>query len=209
MEETIKSETKPEVNPPTGGEKKRGKGCLIALLVVIVIVVLIIIGGVIFWKVAGKKMIKKGIEKIPGIIEQGVIKEGEGAGIGNKIKEGLEQMQKETEEAAEKEETLKPAKKWPTDLPDDLPKFEYGRLTDVSTMAISGEGKTWSLEFEDVKTKAADDYLNDLKDKGWTIVMTYSVENSTMTQASKEKWGIQLGADSKNKTASLMVILPE
>ena len=206
------AEEKQEINlssqPASSGEaepKKKGKGCLVALLVVIVIIVLIIIGGVIFWKVAGKKMIKKGIEKIPGITEQGVIKEGEGTDIGNKIKEGIEQMQK----GVEGEEVLKPTKTWPTDLPDDLPKFEYGRLTEVGTMTISGEGKTWSLEFEEVETNASDKYVKKLEDKDWTIGFTYSVENSTMIQASKGKWGVQFGTDSENKTAGLTVTFSE
>ena len=183
---------------------------MIALLVVIVIVVLIIIGGVIFWKVAGKKMIKKGIEKIPSLLEQGVgTKEGE-EGTGSRVNEGVGQTQNGAEEETTGgEEALKPTKKWPADLPSDLPKFEDGRLIEVGIMTIPGEGKTWTLEFEKVKANAADEYAKDLKDKGWTIGVTYSVENSTVIQASKGKWGVQFGADSENKTAGLTVTFSE
>jgi len=217
MEETIKNETKPEVkpevNPPTGGGKKGGKGCLTVLLVVIIIVVLMIVGGVIWWKAAGKKMIEKGIEKIPGLLEQGTgtgtgTKEGEGTA--SKVNEGAGQTQNGTGgEETGGEETLKPTKKWPAELPSDLLKFEYGRLTDVSAMAIPGEFKTWNLEFEDVKTNATDDYVKDLKDKGWTITYTYSEGSSTMNQASKGKWEIQLGVDTERKTAGLTATFAE
>jgi len=210
---TSSSETKPEVSSPTGGEKKGGKGYLIALLVVIVIVVLIIIGGIIFWKVAGKKIIKEKIEKIPSILEQG--RGAEGTGIGSKIKEGIEQTQKgiteeeAKEEEEEEEETLSPTKVWPADLPNDLPKFKLGRLKEVGTMTISGEGKTWTLEFEKVETGASDKYLKELEDKGWTTELTYSVGDDTMIQASKGKWGVQFGVDSENKTAGLTIFSEE
>ena len=59
-------------------------------------------------------------------------------------------------------------KSWPKDIPDEVPEFKFGKMSNLSTQAVD-EGKSWTLIFEDVTENALEDYKTILKDKGFKV----------------------------------------
>lgn len=79
---------------------------------------------------------------------------------------------------------------WPKDIPSEIPEFNYGKITGV-TSTTTDDNKTWTVVFTEVKKDAIDQYNKDLKGKGFktqTVTMsglggTISAETEKMTIA--------------------------
>jgi hypothetical protein len=91
---------------------------------------------------------------------------------------------------------------WPEDLPSDVPKFTYGKVTGV-VRATSADGKHWTLALAEVEAEGMSQYIETLKTAGWSIVMdARSAEGGTVI-AEKGKFNLTLGYSESGKTGSL------
>ncbi len=91
---------------------------------------------------------------------------------------------------------------WPEDLPSDVPKFTYGKITGV-VRASGADGKHWTLALAEVEADGLGKYIETLKTAGWSIVMdARSVEGGTVV-AEKGKFNLTFGYSESGKAGSL------
>jgi len=62
-------------------------------------------------------------------------------------------------------------KKWPDEIPGDVPEFKYGKIERVSIQDMP-EAKNWVMRFTSVKEDAITKYEADLKAKGFDAHIT-------------------------------------
>jgi hypothetical protein len=91
---------------------------------------------------------------------------------------------------------------WPEDLPSDVPKFTYGKVTGV-VRASGADGKHWTLALAEVEADGLGKYIETLKSAGWSIVMdARSAEGGTVV-AEKDKFNLTFGYSESGKAGSL------
>ena len=73
---------------------------------------------------------------------------------------------------------------WPKDMPNDVPKFEYGKLIHVSTQEFP-EGKSWTVMYEEVPENALEKYKSDLQSDGYEIESTIKMGTKGNVTAKK------------------------
>ncbi len=57
---------------------------------------------------------------------------------------------------------------WPSEIPNEVPEFKYGKVVNVSTQSVD-ESKNWTVMFEDVPNNALDTYEAALKKDGFKV----------------------------------------
>ena len=95
---------------------------------------------------------------------------------------------------------------WPADMPADVPKFSWGKITAV-TRAETPEGKNWSVVYENVSGNMAKEFESQLKSNGFknvTTIVTSGDGAGGVVSAEKEKLKVVLMTG--NGTASLSVV---
>lgn len=96
------------------------------------------------------------------------------------------------------------AKSWPSAIPSEVPEFNYGKITGLTTNE-SDDTKGWTIIYSDVPGDAADKYKSDLKSKGFT---TQSVSVGGMggsVTAEKGNIAVVLMAGEAQATVSVQV----
>jgi hypothetical protein len=95
---------------------------------------------------------------------------------------------------------------WPADIPVDVPKFSYGKITAV-TRSETPEGKSWSVVCESVPGNIVKDYEGKLKSHGFQTVSSIDTSDkgeSGMVSGTREKLNVMLMTGSGS--ASLSVV---
>jgi hypothetical protein len=95
--------------------------------------------------------------------------------------------------------------KWPEDVPGDVPKFEGGKVT-ATLRGTQGQGKTWTIAFDQVETAAYAKYVETIKAAGYAIITTMDIEDGAVTQARKGKTVISLTLGKSAKSLGLNVM---
>lgn len=75
-------------------------------------------------------------------------------------------------------------KKWPNEIPSSVPKFNYGKIENVSLQEYS-DGKSWAIIYENVPGDALSGYEKILKDKGFETSLTGMAEVGGMVMGEK------------------------
>jgi len=184
--EETKSETMPEATKTT---KKSNKTWLIVILIVVVLLIGLSVGGYF----ASKYVFNKAGE---GLVEK-VIESGTGGkvDIDTNNKDITVKTDEGTFNAGE-------SVSWPSDMPSDVPKFSYGKITMATK--ISTDPKGWSIIISDVQPSNFTDYQNKLKAAGWTEVGSTQFGVS-LIQMEKNNLDLNLTYEESSKGASLSI----
>lgn len=75
---------------------------------------------------------------------------------------------------------------WPKQMPADVPKFTYGKITSVAE-STTAQGNNIIVGIENAGAESFDEYKSDLESAGWKIDMTSRTEDGFTINASKEK----------------------
>ena len=95
---------------------------------------------------------------------------------------------------------------WPADMPADVPKFSYGKITAV-TRAEMPEGQSWTVVCESVPGNIVKDYEGKLKSSGFKTVSTIMTsDNGEGGSVSGTKDKLNVTIITGNGTASLSVV---
>ncbi len=98
------------------------------------------------------------------------------------------------------------ANKWPEDIPEDVPKFEAGKFAAASKMSTES-GASWTMAIGDVDATAVADYVQALKDSGWTEGVSSDSEKAYHFQVQKDKYAIVLIYDKEGKQLGYTFVL--
>jgi len=92
---------------------------------------------------------------------------------------------------------------WPSDMPEVVPSFSYGKISGAET----GMG-SWIVDFEDVTDDALSNYTQDLKDAGWNasaIELTGMITGSYDNGNEAEDYTVNVNMDREMKVAQIMI----
>ncbi len=93
---------------------------------------------------------------------------------------------------------------WPNDIPSDVPRFTYGKVTGL-VRAHDASAKNWNLVLGDVEEGGLAKYVETLKGKGWEILASFqSADGETMT-AQKGDMSLTMGYNKTQKAGSFNV----
>jgi len=93
---------------------------------------------------------------------------------------------------------------WPGDLPGDIPKIENGKIKGVFR-GSDGERKSWTIALDGVDNQAYGKYIDELKAKGWEIIMNMTLEEGASAQIKKDKTMIILTFNKSQKSMGLSI----
>jgi len=93
-------------------------------------------------------------------------------------------------------------KKWPSEIPHDVPEFAYGSIEQV-TISDMSDGKMWTMIVEKVHTDVLNKYQKELKMKGFSCnVVSYNNEGGMLTA---ENGTLIVGVMASDGSASVTV----
>jgi hypothetical protein len=90
------------------------------------------------------------------------------------------------------------ASKWPSDIPEDVPKFEAGKFQSSTRMSVDN-GTSWIMGIGDVEGDAVTAYVQALKDAGWNEGFSSTSDKTYHFQSQKDEYGIVLIYDKEGK----------
>lgn len=93
---------------------------------------------------------------------------------------------------------------WPTEIPNDIPKFTAGNIVMVNTQEMT-DGNNWVIIFEDVSQKAFEDYKKRLEAENFNINFTTRAGSGIHFAAEKDKLIVMLMGDDKGATISINI----
>ncbi len=96
------------------------------------------------------------------------------------------------------------AARWPDDMPADVPRFTMGKITGVGDRMTGGR-KSWNVFVADVADGSLGKYTEELKGKGWRILMSVPQGGGGTVLATKNDLAITLIFYSASKTGSIGV----
>ncbi len=182
--------TKPEKRTePTKANKKSNKTWVILVIVVVVILAGLSIGGYFLSQYVSKKAGEGLVEKA---IESGT---GGKVDIDTKNKDITIKTDQGTISAGE-------GVSWPSDMPNDVPKFTVGKVTMATK--VSTEPKGWSVIVSNFNSAAMTEYIARLKANGWTEVSNTNV-GLNLVQMEKDNRNLNLAYDDSSKGVTLTV----
>jgi hypothetical protein len=98
------------------------------------------------------------------------------------------------------------ASKWPSEIPEDVPKFEAGQFESSTRMSVEN-GTSWIMGIKDVEADAVAGYVQALKDAGWKEGLSSDSDAAYHFQVEKDKYGIMLIYDKEGKNLGYTFIL--
>lgn len=174
----------PATNPSSGGFPKW------AIVLVVVLVILSMFGFVVK-RFLGRRIAENIIEK--------TIEARTGAKVDiNSAGEGSFKVKSKDGEVS-----IGTTAQWPSDLPNDVPKFSAGTIA-VALKTNENGNKTWSVVIKDIEKTAVDAYVAVLKAKGWQSVSQIEMGVS-INQLEKGIYNINVSYDASSNGASLTV----
>ncbi len=94
---------------------------------------------------------------------------------------------------------------WPDDISSDVPEFEYGQISSVSSVESTDGETSWYIYYSDLDSGGYDDYADDLESAGWNIDTQTTSGGYNYLTASKGDLGVSFSFDSSSDYASLSV----
>ncbi len=94
---------------------------------------------------------------------------------------------------------------WPKEIPDYVPPFDEGEIINVSIIEM-GEGKTWTVSYENVPENGLKEYRDELKSKGFKInaLITMGAKGAHLT-AEKDKTAVSVMSGEGNTVISVSI----
>ena len=93
---------------------------------------------------------------------------------------------------------------WPNDIPSDVPRFTYGKVTGL-VRAHEASAKNWSLVLGDVEEGGLAKYSETLKGNGWEILASFQSADGETVTAQKGNMSLTLGYNKSQKAGSFHV----
>ncbi len=173
-------------------EQKSSSGKNTTLIVIIIVVVLVVlgVGGWLASRYIMGKLAEKATEGIIGGITGSDVDINTG-GDGAKITNNDGSFEVSTD------------KKWPSDIPSEVPKFTDGTIEASSSTTVN-DGSGWSISFVKVTSGAYENYRQQLLSAGWTETGTVSTE-AKMSTMENDKYNLIFSIDESDATGSLVV----
>jgi hypothetical protein len=94
---------------------------------------------------------------------------------------------------------------WPANMPEEVPQFKAGAIIQSTNQTSEGRNN-WMVIFQRVEADAADAYIEDLKNDGWTVEMTTDTPRGKMVQCKMEKYLLDITYTTEQKTMALTVV---
>ena len=93
---------------------------------------------------------------------------------------------------------------WPSDIPSDIPEFEYG---DAETVAkVENEyAIAWTIVYENISENAFEKYKQDLEDEGFTNVSSFESSTGWLITVMKEPFTVVATYDKEEGTVGISV----
>lgn len=93
---------------------------------------------------------------------------------------------------------------WPTDLPEGVPAFTFGRIKGVNRSEQDG-GKAWNIVLEDVEVGALEKYARILEASDWSIMTSLAADKGGMIQATRGDLMVIVMVNAEKRVASVAV----
>lgn len=95
---------------------------------------------------------------------------------------------------------------WPKEVPDDVPKFDYGKITSVTTQEMD-DTKNWVIMYEEVSNGTLEKYKEALKTNGFKINYTTMAGTGGHLAAEKDQLMVMVMVGEGN--ASVTISTPD
>jgi len=103
--------------------------------------------------------------------------------------------------------TISETSEWPGDMFDGVPKFTYGKVTNVTRVDQTQSGqKTVSVHLSELEGGGAEKYAKELEAAGWDMQVVMSAGEGGMINAQKGDLGLALMYNTTEKHAVLSVL---
>lgn len=96
------------------------------------------------------------------------------------------------------------ARTWPTGVPNDIPKFKYGNIINVTSQEAE-EMMGWIIMFENVKESDLKSYQADLEAKNFTINSITSYNKGGLLTAEKDNMVVTVMIGDGNASLNLAI----
>jgi hypothetical protein len=93
---------------------------------------------------------------------------------------------------------------WPDTIPSAVPEFEYGDVNSVVTSSDE-ESSYWTVGFENIQSDAADKYVDDLEDEGWTLSNSGSYDGVRIEEWASGSLTVLFSYGSEDDTFTVVV----
>lgn len=95
-------------------------------------------------------------------------------------------------------------KKWPSEIPDEVPEFKYGNVEHVTFRDMT-DGKMWTMVVEKVPNDVLDKYQKELKKEGFKTSLVSHYNEEGMLTAENGKMIVAVLAGEGNASISVSV----
>jgi hypothetical protein len=96
------------------------------------------------------------------------------------------------------------AKSWPSEIPDDVPEFKFGKVIAVTTTTMDGN-KSWNVSFDEVPDSFLDKYEAQLKEKGFETMIIKMGDKGGSITAETDKYAVFLMGGEGNLSIGISV----
>jgi len=124
----------------------------------------------------------------------------------SETEESASEMEATEEEEEDTEDTSSSDvdSSWFSDIPSDVPEFTYGSAQSTST-GESSSTKIWTIIYGDVDKDDFDNYIDDLRDSGYTDISSYTSDGNSIVMVNKQPYTITVTYSSEDETVGLSI----